>query len=175
MSRRSSSEAPEGTALTESADVGGCSRLFPIIDHRLEFNIVMQGRKPRGSERTVPGNHQGRLLKRRDWTLGGSQVRAIDDIPFRALQDADDPAAATRYVPVDYGRYRVSPGQVQQGAANAAGRVGFHATKREAAGDGPRRGISKRVPPQTGGGCGYGVSHFHRRTVITRYDARWFA
>lgn len=66
-------------------------------------------------------------------------------VPFRPLQDADDPAAATRYVPVDQGSYRVAPGQVHPSAAGRAGRIGLHTTPNALAGHRPRGGIAKRA------------------------------
>ena len=72
-------------------------------------------------------------------------VRANIHIPFRPLQDADDPAATTHHLAVDHGGYRVPTGQVDQCAAGPAGRIWFHAPIIEVRGDGPGGGISKRV------------------------------
>jgi len=78
----------------------------------------------------------------------GGLTRVVNHIPFRPLQDADDPAAATRYVPVDHGSYRVSAGQVQRRTAGPAGRIRLHATISEVAEDGLRGGVSERGSSQ---------------------------
>ncbi len=77
-------------------------------------------------------------------------ARRVDHVPLRPLQDADDPATATRYVPVDHGSHRVSPGQIDQRAAGWAGRIGFHTPIIEVAAYGPRVGISKQVASSLG-------------------------
>src|SRR5208282_5818268 len=68
-------------------------------------------------------------------------ARRVDHVPFRPLQDTDDPAAATRYVPVDHGSYRVSPGQVDRRSTGPAGGSGFHDATNVPGGDGPLGGI----------------------------------
>jgi hypothetical protein len=91
----------------------------------------------------VPRAPRGRSSSTYNHTFGG--VRIGVGVPFRPLQDADDPAVMTHHVAVDNGSYRVSPGQVHERAASPTSEARFHVVITEAARDGPRGGVSKRV------------------------------
>jgi hypothetical protein len=71
-----------------------------------------------GLARTLPCDFTGYDGAARNGLCGFLLGRVAGiHIPLWPLQDADDPAAATRHVPIDHGSYRVSPNQVDQRAA----------------------------------------------------------